>query len=67
MENRQLRHELLLLIRKTQALHEHKRQLEEQKQQLLAERQYAADLKLLRGNRLQIAAKAHHTQEERDS
>jgi len=47
-ENRRLRHELLMLIRKTRALHEHKRQLEEQKTQLLTEQQYAADLKRLR-------------------
>lgn len=50
-ENRQLRHELLLLIRKTRALHEHKTQLEEQKGQLLMEQQYAGDLKMLRSAR----------------
>ena len=37
-----------MLIRKTQALYEHKRHLEEQKQQLLTEQQYAEDLKSLR-------------------
>jgi len=48
LENRQLRHELLLLIRKTRALHEHRQQLENQKQELLLEQQYASDLKTLR-------------------
>ncbi len=51
LENRKLRHELLLLIRKSRALHEHKRHLEEQKQQLLLEQQYASDLKTLRHTR----------------
>ena len=48
VQNQQLRQELLMLIRKTQALYEHKRHLDEQKQQLLTERQYAEDLKSLR-------------------
>ena len=47
-ENRDLRHQLLLLIRKTRALHEHKATLDEQKHQLLMEQQYAQDLKTLR-------------------
>ena len=51
LENRQLRHELLLLIRKTRALHEHKTHLDEQKRQLLMEQQYAKDLKTLRSAR----------------
>ena len=50
-ENRRLRHELLMLIRKTRALHEHKAHLEEQQRQLKLEQQYAADLKTLRGTR----------------
>ena len=48
LENRQLRHELLLLIRKTRALHEHRQHLEDQKKQLLLEQQYSQDLKTLR-------------------
>ncbi|CAH1794050.1 unnamed protein product [Owenia fusiformis] len=51
IENRALRHELLKLIRKTRALHEHKAQLEEQKKQLLREQQYANDLKKIRSSR----------------
>merc|ERR1711976_607246 len=47
-ENRQLRHELLLLIRKTRALHEHRQHLEDQKKQLLLEQQYSQDLRTLR-------------------
>lgn len=52
-ENRSLRHELLLLIRKTRALHEHKSYLQAQKKQLLAEQQYANDLKKLRAAKQQ--------------
>lgn len=48
LENRQLRQELLHLIRKTQVLHAHQGELEEQRQQLLRERQYVEDLKRLR-------------------
>ena len=48
LENRQLRHELLLLIRKTRALHEHRHHLEDQQKQLIMEQQYARDLKTLR-------------------
>ena len=51
LENRRLRHELLLLIRKSRALSDHKLHLEEQKQQLLTEQQYAHDLKILRSTR----------------
>ncbi len=50
-ENRALRHELLLLIRQTRALHEHKKQLEDQQRQLVIEQQYARDLKTLRSAR----------------
>ncbi|ELU12619.1 hypothetical protein CAPTEDRAFT_218925 [Capitella teleta] len=50
-ENRQLRHQLLLLIRKTRALHEHNKHLEDQKKQLLLEEQYSEDLKHLRSAR----------------
>lgn len=51
LENRRLRHELLMLIRKTRALHEHKTYLEDQQRQLKLEQQYAQDLKKLRGTR----------------
>ena len=51
LQNRQLRHELLLLIRKTRALHDHKQHLVDQKKQLLMEQQYAKDLKTLRSAR----------------
>lgn len=54
-QNRQLRKELLLLIRKTQALYEHKRRLEEQRQQLVLERQYADDLRNIRSDKRQKA------------
>ncbi|XP_071960781.1 coiled-coil domain-containing protein 166-like [Antedon mediterranea] len=50
-ENRELRHELLKLIRRSRALQEHKTDLEEQKRQLLREKQYAEDLKQLRNTR----------------
>ena len=50
-ENRSLRHELLLLIRKTRALHEHRNHLEDQQRQLVMEQQYARDLKTLRSAR----------------
>ncbi|XP_033123789.1 calcium-binding and coiled-coil domain-containing protein 1-like [Anneissia japonica] len=50
-ENRELRHELLKLIRRSRALQEHKADLEEQKRQLLCEKQYADDLKRLRTTR----------------
>ena len=50
-ENRSLRHELLLLIRKTRALHEHRNHLEDQQSQLMMEQQYARDLKTLRSAR----------------
>ena len=51
LENRQLRHELLELIRKTRALQDHKRELEEQRRQLTREQQYSEDLKKLRTTR----------------
>ena len=50
-ENRALRHELLALIRKSQALREHERRLLEQRHALRAERQYADDLGRLRAER----------------
>jgi len=50
-ENRSLRHELLSLIRKSQALREHERHLLEQRRALKAERQYADDLGRLRAER----------------
>lgn len=53
LENRQLRHELLELIRKTRALQDHKRELEEQRRQLVREQQYSDDLKKLRTTRQQ--------------
>jgi len=51
MENRQLRNELLELIKTTRAYQQHRRELEEQKKQLLREQQYADDLKKLRNTR----------------
>lgn len=51
LENRQLRKELLELIRKTRALQEHKLELEDQRRQLLREQQYSEDLKKLRQTR----------------
>lgn len=50
-ENRSLRHELLALIRKSQALREHERRLLDQRRALRAERQYADDLGQLRAER----------------
>lgn len=63
-ENRKLRHELLLLIRKTRALHEHKAHLEDQKGQLLMEQQYAGDLKMLRTARQHKVLKSFGMLEE---
>lgn len=51
LENRQLRKELLELIRKTRALQEHKLELEDQRRQLMREQQYTGDLKKLRTTR----------------
>lgn len=51
LENRNLRRELLELIKTTRAYQEHKRELEEQRKQLLREQQYAEDLKKLRNTR----------------
>ena len=50
-ENRSLRHELLSLIRKSQALREHEGRLLEQRRALRAERQYAEDLGRIRAER----------------
>jgi len=50
-ENGVLRKELLQLIKRTRALHEHRRELEEQHKRLLRELQYSRDLKKLRGSR----------------
>ncbi|RDD42086.1 Coiled-coil domain-containing protein 166 [Trichoplax sp. H2] len=50
-ENRVLRKELLNLIRNVRALQDCKKQLENQRQTLSQERQYAQDLKKLRGIR----------------
>lgn len=55
-ENRSLRHELLALIRKSQALREHERQLLEQRRALRSEREYADDLGRLRAERRMRAA-----------
>ena len=51
LENRQLRKELLELIRKTRALQQHKHELEDQRRQLIREQQYSGDLKKLRTTR----------------
>lgn len=48
LENRQLRHELMELIKMTRALNQHQQTLEDQKRQLLREQNYAHDLKKLR-------------------
>lgn len=50
-ENCLLRKELLQLIKRTRALHEHRRELEEQHKRLTQELQYSRDLKKLRGSR----------------
>ncbi|KXJ28511.1 golgin subfamily A member 6-like protein 7 [Exaiptasia diaphana] len=50
-DNKILRHELLQLIRKTRALHEHREELEAQHNALLREIQYGRDLKKLHGTR----------------
>lgn len=50
-ENGVLRRELLQLIKRTRALHEHRRELEEQHKRLSQELQYSRDLKKLRGSR----------------
>lgn len=50
-ENGVLRKELLQLIKRTRALHEHRRELEEQHKRLIRELQYSRDLKKLRGSR----------------
>lgn len=46
-----LRKELLQLIKRTRALHEHRRELEDQHKTLIRELQYTRDLKKLRGSR----------------
>lgn len=51
LENRELRKQLLELIRRTRALHEHRLELEDQRKQLLREQQYSHDLKMLRTSR----------------
>lgn len=51
MENRELRKELLQLIRRTRAMHHHRQELETQHKALLRELQYGRDLKRLRGTR----------------
>ena len=66
LENRELRHELLLLIRKTRALHEHKKHLDEQGYQLLMEQQYARDLKTLRTARQHKVFKSFGILEEEE-
>ncbi len=64
LENRHLRHELLLLIRKTRALHEHRHHLEDQQKQLIMEQQYARDLKTLRTARQHKVLKSYGMLEE---
>lgn len=51
LENRNLRRELLELIKTTRAYQDHKHDLEDQRKQLLREQQYAEDLKKLRNTR----------------
>ncbi|XP_031575101.1 coiled-coil domain-containing protein 153-like, partial [Actinia tenebrosa] len=50
-ENKILRQQLLQLIRRTRALHEHREELEAQHKALLREIQYGRDLKKLQGTR----------------
>ncbi|KAK3705175.1 hypothetical protein QZH41_013963 [Actinostola sp. cb2023] len=50
-ENKVLRRELLQLIRRTRALHDHREELEAQHNALLREIQYGRDLKKLHGTR----------------
>nr|XP_039265015.1 coiled-coil domain-containing protein 166-like [Styela clava] len=65
-ENRQLRAELLNLIRKSQVLNQHKQELEEQKKQLQREQQYSEDIRKLRGVR-QKKALAQMEREEQEN
>lgn len=57
-QNRELRQELLQLIKTTRALNEHQRILEEQKRQLLREQNYASDLRKLRETRQKRSVRA---------
>lgn len=57
LENRALRRELLSLIQTTRALHEHQKELEDQRRQLVREQNYANDLKKLRETRQQKSFK----------
>lgn len=50
-ENRTLRKELLELIQRTRALHNHKLELEEQKKMLVREREYAESLQRMKEER----------------
>ncbi|XP_078484944.1 coiled-coil domain-containing protein 166-like [Ciona intestinalis] len=50
-ENRTLRAELLELIKKSRILNQHKKKLEDQKHELLREKQYSEDIRRLRGVR----------------
>jgi len=51
LENRALRAELLELINKSRVLNSHKKELEEQRKELLREKQYSEDIHRLRGQR----------------
>lgn len=66
LENRELRHELLNLIKTTRALNEHQRLLLEQKRQLVREQNYANDLKMLREARQKKAYKPLELGQEED-
>ncbi|CAG5131916.1 unnamed protein product [Candidula unifasciata] len=64
-ENRELRQELLQLIKITRALNEHQRKLENQKRELLREQNYASNLKKLRETRQKKSIKSQeHLEEE---
>jgi len=58
-ENRALRKELLELIQKTRALHNHKLELEEQRKILIREQEYAKDLQKRRQYRFDNMLESH--------
>jgi len=51
LENRALRAELLELINKSRVLNTHKKELEEQRKELMREKQYSEDIHRLRGQK----------------
>nr|CAB3228240.1 coiled-coil domain-containing protein 166-like [Phallusia mammillata] len=57
VENRALRAELLELINRSRILNQHRKELEEQRKDLLREKQYSEDIRRLRGQRQQRIVK----------